>query len=163
MCKNRWDYLESSEDKDRHVAGLVEMVRTAPGRSLIIVGHSLLFRQLMATYAAPSVDPKFGVKKLSNCSVMAVDFDFGYFASAAAESTADSSGSNDARAFMRRGNLPGLWNDDVTSNSSEATSESPSQSEGAAAAEAAKSSRPIDDGCKPIRAAKLVFGSTFHA
>jgi len=155
--------MESSEDKVRHVAGLIEMVRTAPGRSLIIVGHSLLFRQMMATYAAPSVDPKFGLKKLSNCGVMAVDFDFGYFASAAAaDSGADKQGnSSDARACLRRGNLPGLWNEDSSSSSPEATPEGPSQPEGAAAAEAAK--RAVDDGCKPIRAAKLVFGSTFHA
>ena len=73
-----WSYLESPEEKAAHVAMLVRLVRMAPHRTLVVVGHSLLFRAMMAAYAGPGVDPRFKDKKLVNCGCMAVDFDFAY-------------------------------------------------------------------------------------
>jgi hypothetical protein len=156
--------MESSGEKDAHVAGLVELVRTAPGRILVVVGHSLLFKQMMATFAAPGVDPAFGAKKLSNCGVMAVDFDFGYFSDAAAANRgrgARGDAGGDARACLWRGNLP-VGAGDYAGPSSDGGPEGTPEAEGAEA-KAAAAGRAADDGCKPIRAAKLVFGSTFHS
>jgi len=115
-----WDLLETPEDKDRHVSAMVRLVRMAPHKTLIIVGHSLAMRQMMKTYGAANLDPRFRSHKLSNCGCMAVDFDFGY-----AEGTEGA------------------------------------DADGAAGGPRASLVAAADDGCKPIRAAKLIFGSTF--
>ena len=62
---------------------------------------------------------------------------------------------------MRRGNLP-VGACDYAGPSTDGGPEGTPEAEGAAA-KAAAAARAADDGCKPIRAAKLVFGSIFHS
>lgn len=116
----RWDVYEAPEEKRLHVARFVRAVRMAPHKTAILVGHSLCFRAMMEAFAGPGVDVQFKKKKLVNCGVMAVDFDFAY--AAAEEGDEGSTGDGGISS-----SLP-----------------------------------PGDNGCQPIRAARLMFGSTFH-
>ena len=75
---------------------------------MVVVGHSLAFRAMMATFAGPAVDPAFGAKKLSNCGVAAVDFDFAYAegsgaagAAGGADAGADGAAGDGQRLFAK--------------------------------------------------------------
>ena len=68
-----------SEVADRMHA-LLSKIRFAPDSVIIVAGHSLLFRNLFRTYAAPPVRaslPEFGEQKVPNCGVVKAELDFG--------------------------------------------------------------------------------------
>ena len=49
-----------------------------PGRSAILVGHSLAFKHMLRVYSDESVSSDFGARKLCNCGVVAIDLDFNH-------------------------------------------------------------------------------------
>ena len=89
-----WDLIETPAEKVEHVRRLVMMLRMLPHRRAVVVGHSLCFKAMVRRYGANALEtPKrkkdisvgnkgvsedFKRKKLENCAVVALDFDFSY-------------------------------------------------------------------------------------
>jgi len=73
-----WDVIQFPSEKEKHVESLLMHIRMMPERSAVLVGHSLAFRHMMQKYGGTAVSENFKTKKIKNCGVAVVDFDFNH-------------------------------------------------------------------------------------
>ena len=177
-----WDLVETDREKAEHVRSFMMTLRMLPHRTAIVVGHSLCFKAILARYGAAEVPPEqrrrrilggrgrevtrwessgwetagvpedFKTRKLSNCAVVAIDLDFGY-------ARGDSGGELSSQFYGRSG---GVGRGATASSNASGTASGGGGGGGAGSSSGGEGIGEDDDrSFKPIRNARLMFGSDF--